>query len=154
MPFELFVIVVVETLDGGFFDRSVHSLNLPIGPWVLHLGQAMLNAVLVTHPVEDVMEGIFMPLLIGELDAVVRQNRMDGIRNCFDQIAQELGCIHLSGFGIELNEGKLGCSINGNKEIELALGRLHLGNIDVKVANWVTLKLLLRLLVPLDLRQS
>lgn len=70
MLFELLVIVVVETLDGRVFDRSVHSLDLPIGPWVLHFGQAMLNTVLVTDPVEDVMESVEIAGPIGELNAI------------------------------------------------------------------------------------
>lgn len=120
----------------------------------LHLGQTMLNAVLVTDPVEDVMEGVEIAGPIGELNAVVRQNRMDGIGYSLDQIAQELGCIHLSGFGVKLDEGKLGRSINGHKQIELALSGLDFSDIDVKVANGVTLELLFWLLVALDFRQS
>ncbi len=78
ISFQLCVIVVVKMLDGCFLDRSVHALDLAIGPWVFHLCQAMLDIVVITTPVEDVMEGIFMPFLIGELDAVICQNRMDG----------------------------------------------------------------------------
>lgn len=59
---------------------------------------------------------------------------MDGVGDRCDEIAQELGCIHFAGFGIEFNEGKLGCAVNHYKEIELALGRLHLGNVDVEIA--------------------
>jgi hypothetical protein len=55
MLFQLFMVVVMKALDGRFLDRSVHSLDLPIGPWVLHLCQAMFDIVLVTDPVEDVM---------------------------------------------------------------------------------------------------
>src|SRR4051812_35640908 len=58
MPFELGMIVVVEALDGGVLDRSVHSLDLPIGPWMLHLCQPVLDVILVANPVEDVVEGI------------------------------------------------------------------------------------------------
>ena len=46
MDLELVVIVRVEALDGRFLDGSVHSLDLPIRPGMLHLGQSMLDAVL------------------------------------------------------------------------------------------------------------
>ena len=36
---------------------------------MLHLGQAVVDAVLVADPIEDVVEGIFVPRVIGELDA-------------------------------------------------------------------------------------
>src|SRR5437763_16946594 len=42
---ELVVAVIVIAVDGRLFDRAVHPLDLPIGPWVLGLGQALLDAV-------------------------------------------------------------------------------------------------------------
>lgn len=93
MGSELFMVVIVEALDGCVLYRPVHSLNLRLSPWVLHLGQTMLNAVLVADAVEDVIAGIFIPLLIGELDAIICENGLDAVRDCLDQIAQELGCV-------------------------------------------------------------
>jgi hypothetical protein len=40
-------------------------------------------------------------------------------------------------------------AINGNEQVELAFGRLHLGNVDVEVADRVALELL-----PLSLSPS
>ncbi len=78
MLFQLPMIIVVEALDGRVLDRSVHSLDLSIGPWMLHLSQTMLDIVLVTNPVDDVMEGNFMPLMVGELDAIAPTEGMSG----------------------------------------------------------------------------
>ncbi|KQS80544.1 hypothetical protein ASG25_02865 [Rhizobium sp. Leaf384] len=50
MRFELIVIVAVETLDGCFLDCSVHSLDLSIGPWVLHLCQPVFDILLHVMP--------------------------------------------------------------------------------------------------------
>lgn len=58
MLFQLCVIVVVEALDGGFLDGPVPQLDLSVSAGVLHLGQAMLDAVIAADPVEDVLEGI------------------------------------------------------------------------------------------------
>lgn len=80
------------------------------------------------------VESVFVTDLVGELDTGVGQHRVDGVGNRCDEIAQELRRDHLAGFEMELGEGKPGSPVNGHKEIELALGRLHLGDIDVKVA--------------------
>lgn len=77
MLFQLCVIVVVEALDGSFLDGPVHSLDLSVSPGVLHLGQAMLDAVIVADPVEDVLEGISITSSIGELNAIIGQ--FDGL---------------------------------------------------------------------------
>jgi hypothetical protein len=42
----------------------------------------------------------------------------------------------------KLGDGKLTCSVYSNKEIELALQRLNFGDIDIKEADGVSLKLL------------
>jgi len=162
------VVIVVEALDGGILDGPVHALDLSVGPWMLNPGEPVLDAVLVADPVEDVVESVFVAGLIGELDAVVGQHRMDGVGSGCDEIAQELGCIHLAGFGIELSESEPGRAVNRYKEIQLAFGRLHLGNVDVEVADRVGLErssendsldrflilLNLRLLVTLDIGQA
>ncbi len=36
--------VVVEALDGRFFDGAVHALDLPVGPGMPGLGGAMIDA--------------------------------------------------------------------------------------------------------------
>lgn len=38
------MVVVVITLDRRFFDSTVHPLNLAIGPGMIDLSQAMINA--------------------------------------------------------------------------------------------------------------
>ena len=50
-----------------------------------------------------------------------------------------------------MNNGKFGRSINGYEEIEPALCRMHLGNVDVEIADRVALELLLGPLVAFDI---
>jgi hypothetical protein len=50
MIFELLVTVVVITLDGGLFDRAVHSFDLPIGPGMLNLGKPVFKEALNKPP--------------------------------------------------------------------------------------------------------
>ena len=60
-----------------------------------------------------------------------------------------LGCLSV-GFVHELGDGKLTCSVYTNKEIELALHRLNFGDIDMKEADGVSLKLLPLWLITLN----
>jgi hypothetical protein len=55
-------------------------------------------------------------------------------------------------FVVELSESELGRSINRHKQIELALSGLHLGNIDVEIADRIAFELLFRLFVALHIR--
>lgn len=84
MLFELFVIAVMEALDGRVLDGPVHSLDSSSGPWMLHLDQPVFDIVLVTDAVEDVIEGVAIASPICELNAIVYQNRMDGIGHSID----------------------------------------------------------------------
>lgn len=40
---EVLVSLVVEALDGGFFERSVHAFDLAAGPGVFGLGQPVVD---------------------------------------------------------------------------------------------------------------
>ena len=77
MGFELLVAVVVVALDSGFLDGAVHAFDLTVGPGMLHLGEAMLDAVFLATHVEHVRDvacrrSIGVALWEGELNAVVR----------------------------------------------------------------------------------
>ena len=67
---QLVVIVVVEALDGCFLDRAVHAFDLAIRPRVPDLGEPVVDLMLAADPVKDVLEGIDVPIMIGELDAI------------------------------------------------------------------------------------
>jgi hypothetical protein len=107
------------------------------------------------------LPAVFLAALAGnELETKVKQGisiclpSILSISRCVgngcDEIAQELGCIHLADFGIELSEGELGRAVNRYKEIQPAFGGLHLGDVNVEVADRVGLELLLRLFVTFD----
>ena len=82
MGFELPMAVVVIALDGSFLDGSVHSLDLTVRPWVLDFGEPVLDAILPAAHIEHVRHvtrgwPIRLTGRKGELDAIVRENRMD-----------------------------------------------------------------------------
>ena len=70
MILQLFVVVVAEAFHGRFLDRAVHAFDLAIRPRVFDLGQPMIDLMLAAGAVKDVFEGVKMPFMIGELDAI------------------------------------------------------------------------------------
>ena len=42
---KLSMAVIVITLDGGFLDDPVHSLDLPVGPWMFNFGRPVIDAM-------------------------------------------------------------------------------------------------------------
>ncbi|MBB3610508.1 hypothetical protein FHX11_003459 [Rhizobium sp. BK602] len=54
MGLETFQAVIVVDLDDGILDCSVHPRGLAVRPWMVGLGQPMLDAVGDADPVEDV----------------------------------------------------------------------------------------------------
>jgi hypothetical protein len=70
--------------------RFIRS-TCPFGPGMLYLREAMLDAVVIADPVEDVLEGISITGPISELNAIIGQDGMNGVGHGRDQIAQELG---------------------------------------------------------------
>lgn len=107
MGLELIVAVIMIAFDGGLLDGAVHAFDLAIRPRVFNLGQAVLDAILTADTVEDVVCGIDMALMIGELDAVIGQYGMDGIGEACDQVAQELCRRHLARLLMQLDVGEL-----------------------------------------------
>ena len=44
--------VVMVPFDGRFLDRSVHALDLPVGPGMFDFGQSMIDPVFAAAHVE------------------------------------------------------------------------------------------------------
>lgn len=71
-----------------------------------------------------------------------------------DQIAQELRRDHFAAFLMQFDEGELTRPVDCNEQPQFALGRLDLGDVDVKIADRVGLELALWGLVAGDLGQT
>jgi len=157
---QLVVGVVVIELNRGLFDSAVHALDLPVGPGMIGLGEAVVDAVEKTDPVKRMAVkagrgSIAILRQIGELDAVVREHGMDAIRDSRDQRLEE-SCRRLHiGTLDQLHESELGSAVDGHKEIELAFGGAYLGQVDMEVADRIALELLpSRLVAAFHLRQA
>lgn len=86
--------VVVEAFDGGFLNGPVHPFDLAVGPGVLHLGEAVLDAVLTAAHVEHVGHvaggrAVGVTRRERELDAVVGQDRVDPVGDDLDHVIEE-----------------------------------------------------------------
>jgi hypothetical protein len=82
---KLLVAFIIEALDGGFLDGSIHSLNLTIGPGMFRFDQPMIDIVLRAGEFESVgaeefasFDGFFnlgdsgaTAARYGEVDAIV-----------------------------------------------------------------------------------
>ena len=123
---KLFMVGVVAAFDGGIFDGPVHALDLTIGPRVVWLGQAILDAMLCTNAIEQMAckprcGSIAVAWRMAELDTVVGQDGMQPVWKSVDQIAEKLASDHAGGLGLEPGEDELGCSVDANEQMEFAL---------------------------------
>lgn len=154
MAAKLIVAVVVISLDGRILDGAVHALDLAVGPWVVRLGETVLDPVgLADHvePHRSGIDGVPVSRLLRELDAVVCQDRVDLVRHGFQKEFKEFpGCLAVRLFN-QLRDGELAGSVNGDKEMEFAFFCSDLGNVDVEIANRVSLELLPFGLVPIHI---
>jgi len=110
--------VVEEAFDGGVLDSAVHPLDLPVGPWVVRLGESMFYSMNMAGPVEGMateVGGWSLAILrkVGELDTVVGEHGVDAVRNGFDECFKEgRGSSDICFFD-EFDHGELRGSVDG-----------------------------------------
>src|SRR5665213_1371517 len=146
-------------LDGRFLDRPIHAFNLTIGPGMLDLGQSMFDSIFPAAHIKHMRHvsccrTVCVARWESELDPIVGENRVDLVGDSRDQSFEEGRGGDASGLLDRLHEGELAGAIDGNVEVELAFGGLDLREVDVKIADRISLELFLRRLVAFDLRQS
>ncbi len=119
----MIVAVVMEAFDGCLLDRPVHAFDLPIGPGMVRLRQAVLDPVGLADHVEAHRPGddrVSVPRLLGELDAVVGQDGVGLVGYGFEHMLEELPCRPPIGLLDELGDGELAGSVDAHEEVELA----------------------------------
>ena len=151
--------IVMIALDGRFLDRAVHALDLAIGPGMLDLGQPMFDPVFLASHIEHMRHvscrrAVRIARWEGELDPIVGKNRVDLIGDSRDQSLEEGRGRGPSRLPDQLHEGELAGAIDGDIEVELAFSGLELSDVDVEIADRISLELFLRRLAAFDLRQS
>src|ERR1700712_5145712 len=81
------------------------------------------------------------------------EHRVDLVGNGSGKGPQEVAGNPAGGLLVQLSEGKLGSSVDRHEEVELAFASVHLGDVDVEVADRVALELRAQWLVTIDLGQ-
>jgi hypothetical protein len=76
----------------------------------------------------------------GEVGSVVGEDGMDLVRDGGDQAAQEVSCGATRHFLMQLDKGGLRRSVDGDKQVELALRGSNLGDADMKIADSIGLE--------------
>ena len=112
----------MEAFDGRVFNCSVHAFDLTIGPWVVWLGQAMLDSIGVTDHVKAHLPGISgvsVPGLVGELDAVIGQPGVDAERHVLQQMFEELPRCASVNLVDELGNRKFARVVDADKQVSL-----------------------------------
>ena len=154
---QLVVALIVEALDGRFLDGAVHPLDLSVSPGMVGFGKPVLDIVRFADHVEAHMarpSGVAVAWLVGELDAIVGQDRVDAVRNGFEQVLQELPRRSSVSLVDQLGDRKLAGAVDADEQVELALRGLHLGDIHVEEADRIALEALALRLIALDVWQT
>ena len=107
MGFQLVVGSIVVTLDRCFLDRSVHALDLAIGPWVADLGESVLDTLSPANTVKRDFPIAFGSFAFGELNAVVAEQSVNDVRYGVDQVVQEVSGHHARGLRMQFGVGEL-----------------------------------------------
>lgn len=118
MSSDLVVNVAMEAFDDCILDRPVHPLYLPIHPKMVWLRQAVLDTVGFADHIEahrPGRDGVAVPRLPGELNAVASENGVNLIGHCFEQVLQELSGRLPVRLIDELGHGKLASEVNVNE---------------------------------------
>jgi hypothetical protein len=101
----------MEALNGRVLDRAVHPLDLAVRPRMVRLGQPVLDAVGLADHVEahgPGGDGVPVPRLLGELDAVVCENGVDLMGADNITATRKISGLVLKGFkgpGLVIREG-------------------------------------------------
>ncbi len=117
------MVVVVIPLHRCVLDRAVHPFDLAIRPWMIWLGQPVLDPIGCANHVETHGSGIgCVPVsgLLCELDAVVCQDPVNLIGHALQQVLKELPCCLAVCLFDQLCNSELAGAVNGDKEMQLA----------------------------------
>jgi hypothetical protein len=103
-----------------------------MGPGRLDLGEPVFNGDLPADTVKEVFRGLSILFSMGELDAVVCQDGMDGVRQRFLKMAQELRGLRFPGHVLQFDAGELAGSVHGDPQIKPAFRGMDFSDVDVK----------------------
>jgi hypothetical protein len=117
---QLIMAFVVVALNRSRFDRSVHPLNLTIGPRMVGFRQQMLDPIGVADHVKAHRSGtgrIPVPGLLGELDAVICETGLDLVKLGSEHMLAELPSRSPVGIFHALGHSELTSAVSADEQI-------------------------------------
>lgn len=138
MLFELQVAYKEQACNNDFFDGAIHLIDAAVRPWLLDLGEAVLDALLAGAHFEHIGRvaggrAIEIASRKSKLNADVGENGMDLVGEGCDQDEVEGRYGGPSSNFEPLNGRELAGTINGYIDISSAFSGLHPGNADVEM---------------------
>ena len=126
---------MMESLGCKILESPVHALEPTIGPRMLQFSQTMVDIVLSAGVLEGVCPEEFSHIHGGpevgyspdhvsrryEVGAVVDQHRMNLVQDSGDEAPEEVGDRPTNHLLVHLGEGELGCAIDRDQQVEVAL---------------------------------
>jgi hypothetical protein len=116
---------LVILLHADRLERPVHALHRAVGPRMIDLGAPVLEARLRAHAVDELTEGVLIPLARRALPAVVVQSRMARVGSSGQQVAPARRGAHGGGGLGPLGGGARAGAVDGDAQASLAFCRAH-----------------------------
>ena len=152
---QLIVGLVEVSFDGRLLNGAVHSLDLPVGPWMFRFGQPMIDVMARACEFEgmraerllrgdhlfDLSRRPSIASRIGEVQAVVGQDCVDSVRNSFDERIEEICGDARRGPLVQFDECELRRPVDRHEQIEPAFGGANLGDVDMEIADRIGFEL-------------
>ena len=101
-------------MHSRLLDGFVHSLDLAVCPRMRWESEPVLDSVFLANSIKNMRQIPVVSSLIRKLHAVVRQNRMNFVRNLLNQVSQKLSSLNFSLFFNEFDVRKLARAIDCN----------------------------------------
>jgi hypothetical protein len=86
MLFQVVMGLAVILFHGVVFERAVHAFHLTIRPGMVGFGQPMVDGILITDAIKDMVKCLYIALAGGELDAVIGQHGVDLVGHGGNQV--------------------------------------------------------------------
>jgi hypothetical protein len=129
---EVLVSLVVEALDGGFFERAIHAFDLAVGPRVFWFGEAVVDVGFGAGELEGMSAEAFSVLESefdlggsrttiagrGDVDSVVGEHTMDRTGDGGEERVQKVGRNPLRGLLMHLDKGELRGAVDRDHKVE------------------------------------
>lgn len=88
------------------------------------------------------------------MDAVIGQRGVDRVGYRLYQGSQKISGDACRRLIVQLGKGELAGTVYGDKQVKLAFGGSHLGDVDVEITDGIDLELLFDRFVALSFRQT